>query len=109
MIFPSLYPIVDFDRFASEADPVRAVLGFAEKLLQGGATIIQYRDKTGDTMRMLGCARELRRITQGRATLIINDRVDICLAAGPHGVPLPQHNPSPAPPPHLSNAPAQQR
>jgi thiamine-phosphate pyrophosphorylase len=96
MIFPSLYPIVDFDRFASEADPVRAFLGFAEKLLTGGATIIQYRDKTGDTVRMLGCARELRRITQGRAALIINDRVDICLAAGAEGVHLGQDDLSPA-------------
>jgi thiamine-phosphate pyrophosphorylase len=96
MNLPAFYPIIDFGRFASEVDSVRAVLGFAEKLLQGGATIIQYRDKTGDTVRMLGCARELRRITHGRVMLIINDRVDICLAAGADGVHLGQDDLSPA-------------
>jgi thiamine-phosphate pyrophosphorylase len=96
MNLPALYPIIDFSGFASAADPVRAVLDFAEKLLQGGATIVQYRDKTNDAIRMLGCARELRRITHGRATLIINDRVDTCLAAGADGVHLGQDDLSPA-------------
>jgi thiamine-phosphate pyrophosphorylase len=96
MILPPLYPIIDFAGFASQADLVDSVLRFAEALLQGGATFIQYRDKSGDWSRMLSCARELRRITYGRAKLIVNDRADICLAAGADGVHLGQDDLSPA-------------
>jgi thiamine-phosphate pyrophosphorylase len=96
MILSRLYPIIDFAAFAAQADPVDSVLRFAEALLLGGATLIQYRDKSGDAMRMLSCARELRRVTQSRATLIINDRADICLAAQAEGVHLGQDDLSPA-------------
>src|SRR5262249_18358567 len=57
---------------------------------------LQYRDKSGDAARMLSCARELRRVTKGKATLIINDRADICLAAQADGVHLGQDDLSPA-------------
>jgi thiamine-phosphate pyrophosphorylase len=96
MILPPLYAIIDFSCFTSAADPVDALLRFAEALLRGGATLIQYRDKSGDAARMLSCARELRRVTQGRATLIVNDRADICLAAQADGVHLGQDDLSPA-------------
>jgi len=95
MILPPLYPIIDFAALASQADPVGSVLRLAQALLQGGATLIQFRDKSGDAARMLSCARELRRITEGRATLIVNDRLDICLAAGADGVHLGQNDLSP--------------
>jgi thiamine-phosphate pyrophosphorylase len=95
MTLPPLYPIIDFNFFADQSNPVREVLRFAEALLQGGATLIQYRDKSGGAARMLSCARELRRITEGRATLIINDRADICLAAGADGAHLGQEDLSP--------------
>lgn len=95
MLFPRFYPILDFSRFAGKPEPMRQALRFAEELLAGGAMILQYRDKSGDAPRMLSCARELRRITQGRAMLIINDRADICLAAQADGVHLGQHDLSP--------------
>ena len=95
-MIPCFYPILDFSSFAAKPEALRQALGFAEELLQGGATILQYRDKSGDAMRMLSCARELRRITQNRASLIINDRADICLAAQADGVHLGQDDLSPA-------------
>ena len=96
MILSRLYPIIDFAAFASQADPVDSVLRFAEVLLRGRATLIQFRDKSGDAARMLSCARELRRVTRKRASLIINDRADICLAAQADGVHLGQDDLSPA-------------
>jgi len=96
MILPRLYPIIDSACLSSAPDRILAVSHFAEELLRAGATLIQYRDKTGDTARMLSCAQELRRLTQGKATLIINDRVDICLAAQADGVHLGQDDLSPA-------------
>jgi thiamine-phosphate pyrophosphorylase len=95
MTLPRVYPIVDLACFASAGDPVAAACRFAEQLLQGGATFIQLRDKSADSRRFLTCARELRRITRDRATLIINDRADFCLAATADGVHLGQDDLSP--------------
>jgi thiamine-phosphate pyrophosphorylase len=95
MILPRLYPIIDLACFAAAPDPVVAASRFAEALLEGGATLLQLRDKTGEMRRFLSCARELRRITRGSARLIINDRADLCLAADADGVHLGQGDLSP--------------
>lgn len=96
MNLPRLYPIIDFACFAAAPDPIRAIARFAEDLVRGGTTLLQYRDKSGDIRRALSCARDLRRVTRGRATLIVNDRADLCLAAGADGVHLGQDDLSPA-------------
>jgi thiamine-phosphate pyrophosphorylase len=114
---PPLYPIIDFSCFAAKPDPIMAVVRYAEALISAGATLIQLRDKSlasaatqptqeNPTRRFLSCARELRRVTWGvetmgagttpRATLIINDRVDLCLAADADGIHLGQDDLSPA-------------
>ncbi|HET6934724.1 MAG TPA: thiamine phosphate synthase [Candidatus Angelobacter sp.] len=90
MILPRLYPIIDFSCFSSAPDPVLAITHFADQLLRGGATLIQYRHKSADTRTFLSASRELRRITEGKATLIINDRLDLCLASDADGVHLGQ-------------------
>jgi thiamine-phosphate pyrophosphorylase len=99
---PHLYPIIDFSCFAAQPDPITAIARYAEELIAAGATLIQLRDKSQPgfednvAKRFLSCARELRRVTLDRATLIINDRVDICLAADADGVHLGQDDLSPA-------------
>ena len=95
MVLPRLYPIVDLGCFGSAADPVVAATRFGEELLRGGARLIQLRDKSADWRRFLTCARELRRITRGRAGLIVNDRVDLAIAADADGVHLGQDDLSP--------------
>jgi thiamine-phosphate pyrophosphorylase len=99
---PTLYPIIDFSCFSAQPDPIMAIVRYAEELVAAGATLIQLRDKSQPEhpRRFLSCARELRRVTWGdgtkpRATLIINDRVDICLAADADGVHLGQDDLSP--------------
>ncbi len=69
--------------------------GFASSLLVGGAALLQYRNKQGSPRRMLQDARELRHLTGVRATLIMNDRADLCLAAGFDGVHLGRDDLSP--------------
>ncbi|HYL91935.1 MAG TPA: thiamine phosphate synthase [Alphaproteobacteria bacterium] len=96
MTLPALYPILDFSSFAAKADPQRAMLEFAEQMLAGGATILQYRDKISAPQMFLSNARELRRVTQGKATFIINDRTDLALACEADGVHLGQDDLSPA-------------
>jgi thiamine-phosphate pyrophosphorylase len=99
---PPLYPIIDFSCFAAQPDPIWAIVRYAEELIAAGATLIQLRDKSQPgfegnvATRFLSCARELRRLTLDRATVIINDRVDICLAADADGVHLGQDDLSPA-------------
>jgi len=97
-ILPPLYPIIDFSCFAAKADAVWAVVRYAEELIAAGATLIQLRDKSQpeQPQRFLSCARELRRVTLGKATLMINDRLDICLAADADGVHLGQDDLLPA-------------
>jgi thiamine-phosphate pyrophosphorylase len=97
MTLPVLYPIIDFSCFAARPDPIMAIVRYAEELIAAGATLIQLRDKSQPEQprRFLSCARELRRVTLDKATLIINDRVDICLAADADGVHLGQDDLSP--------------
>jgi len=96
LIPPRLYPIIDASFFATQSDPAAALIHFAEELLAGGATLIQYRNKSGNMRQMLSQARELRRATCNSAKLIMNDRSDLCLAAGCDGVHLGQDDLSPA-------------
>ena len=92
---PRLYPIVDAGRFAAETDPAEALQRFVEQLVAGGATLIQYRNKQGSAPEMLVQARALRNAAKG-TTLIMNDRADLCVAAGFDGVHVGQDDLSPA-------------
>ncbi len=81
-----LYAIIDAAFFSAEADPTRALLIYAANLLQGGVTLLQYRNKQGGARDQLLQARELCRISSGHAALVMNDRADLALAAGCDGV-----------------------
>ncbi len=86
MNLPKLYAIVDVSCFAAPLRTTAAIVDYAKDLAAGGATLIQYRNKVGTTREMLSHARELRRVLGDGVTLIMNDRADICLAAGYNGV-----------------------
>ena len=81
-----LYGIIDPDRTAGR-DPVELV----RQAVAGGATLIQYRDKRAEGRRLVELARALKEALQNTGVpLVINDRVDIALAAGADGVHLGQ-------------------
>jgi thiamine-phosphate pyrophosphorylase len=92
---PRFYPIIDASRFSAEPDCLRALVHFALELVEGGALLIQYRNKSGGSREILTQGRELRRAVRDRATLIMNDRVDLCLAAAFDGAHLGQDDLSP--------------
>ncbi len=96
LVIPRLYPIVDASCFASEKNPCSAILKFAEELVAGGATFVQYRNKLWTAREALGHARELRRVLGTSVRLIMNDRADLCLASGFNGVHVGQDDISPA-------------
>lgn len=61
--------------------------------LEGGARMIQLRDKSANAQELLAYARRLVRLTRpSRALLILNDRVDVALAAEANGVHLGPHD-----------------
>jgi thiamine-phosphate pyrophosphorylase len=85
---PRLYPVVNASCFSSTED----LVAFADQLLAGGCTLLQYRNKGLSAREMLGQARELRRQSRARAPaphglkLIMNDRADLALIAEFDGV-----------------------
>ena len=98
MLLPRLYPILDAGCFPDAS----AMLSAAEELVSAGCTLLQYRNKSGNARHILEHARELKRVT-GRAgmpaphmiRLIMNDRADLCLAAGFDGLHVGQDDLSP--------------
>jgi thiamine-phosphate pyrophosphorylase len=92
---PRLYAIVDVTCFTASLRTTSAIVEYARELMQGGVTLIQYRNKEGDTRAMLSHAREIKRVMEGKARLIMNDRADICIAAGYDGVHVGQEDLSP--------------
>ncbi len=63
----------------------------------GGCTLIQYRDKHADTRAFVEQGRAIKAGLEGtRVPLLVNDRVDVALAAGADGVHLGQEDMHPA-------------
>ncbi|MEM7579618.1 MAG: thiamine phosphate synthase [Mastigocoleus sp.] len=64
-----------------------------EAALQGGLTLVQYREKTADDNVQIEQIRQLRQLCHDYgALLIVNDRVDLALAADADGVHLGQQD-----------------
>jgi thiamine-phosphate pyrophosphorylase len=89
---PRLYAILDTSCFRDH----QTLFSTAEELFAGGITLLQYRNKTGNARQILEQSRELKRRFGGFVTLIMDDRADLCLAAGFDGVHVGQEDLSPA-------------
>jgi thiamine-phosphate pyrophosphorylase len=89
---PRLYPILDADCFTNAAGMFAA----AEELSAAGCTLLQYRNKSGNARRMLDEALELNARLGPSVKRIMNDRADLCLAAGLDGLHVGQDDLSPA-------------
>lgn len=83
-----LYAIAD-----SAQSRERPLLNIVEEMLEGGVRILQLRvkDRPGDEFFRLACA--IRELTaRSHCLLLVNDRIDIALAAGADGVHLGQED-----------------
>lgn len=77
-----LYVITD--RFVN---PHRSHIDLARAAVEGGASVVQLRDKTATTRQLLEWAQTIRQLTWRTATLfLVNDCVDIALAVDADGV-----------------------
>jgi thiamine-phosphate pyrophosphorylase len=90
-MLPRLYAILDSANFSDSETLCLA----ANELVAGGVTLLQYRNKSGNARQMLDQARELKSRFGASLKLIMNDRADLCLAAGFDGVHVGQDDLSP--------------
>jgi thiamine-phosphate pyrophosphorylase len=87
-----LYALVDPERAGKRLLP-----DLAQRVAEGGATLIQLRDKHASTRAMVEEARAIKAaLKSARVPLIVNDRVDVALAAGAGGVHVGQDDMDPA-------------
>jgi thiamine-phosphate pyrophosphorylase len=82
-----LYAIVDPEHAGGHALP-----DLARMVAQGGATLVQLRDKVHDGPEMIALARAIKAALQPDVPLIVNDRVDVAQQAGADGVHLGQED-----------------
>jgi thiamine-phosphate pyrophosphorylase len=97
MKIPLLYPILDADTLSAncaDGTLLQTLGAHALALAEVGCTVLQYRAKRLPAREVLAHARELRRRLPTVA-LIMNDRADLCLAAGFDGVHVGQEDLSP--------------
>ena len=65
----------------------RSLRDVVQAAIQGGVTVVQYREKQASARRMIEHARELRDVCRDQGvTFIVNDRVDVALALEADGV-----------------------
>ncbi|HEX5122542.1 MAG TPA: thiamine phosphate synthase [Rhodanobacteraceae bacterium] len=75
--------------YAITDGPRDDLLAACEAAIEGGAVLLQYRDKTDDAVRRLDEARALAALcARNHVALIINDDVDLALASDATGVHL---------------------
>ena len=82
-------------RLNAIVDPKRAggqnLANLAIRCARGGATLVQLRDKHSETRTMVEEARAIKQVLAPLAVpLVINDRLDVAMAAGADGVHLGQ-------------------
>jgi thiamine-phosphate pyrophosphorylase len=77
------------DRHAAQGRPLDTVVAAA---LDGGVNLVQLREKDLSARELWALAVRLRELTEGRALLLVNDRLDVALASGADGVHLAGHS-----------------
>lgn len=76
-----------------EKVPIEELLMIVEEAIQGGVTMVQLREKNSSSRAFYEKAVRLKELTEAyQVPLIINDRVDIALAAGADGIHIGQED-----------------
>lgn len=84
MRLPRLYPIVDVESLERHG---MALDRFVRELLEGGVQILQLRDKRSPSQQVLEHAAVITEAVAGGECLpVMNDRADLAVLAGWHGV-----------------------
>ncbi len=70
----------------------RGTVHDVKQALEAGCAVIQYREKEKSTRMMVEEARRLREMCGGRVVFLVNDRIDVALAADADGVHIGQED-----------------
>jgi thiamine-phosphate pyrophosphorylase len=82
MVDLRLYALLDPERAGG-----RDLAALGREVVAGGATLVQLRDKHGSTRRLIEETRAIKTALAGSGVpVLVNDRVDVALAAGAAGV-----------------------
>lgn len=81
--YPTLCLVTELSLASGEA-----LLDKVEKALDGGVDVVQLRAKELAAGKLLSLAQSLRKITDQRALLFVNDRIDVAIATRADGVQL---------------------
>ncbi len=85
---PGLYLVTD--RMLSKGRPVELIV---EQAVKGGVTMVQLREKECTTLDFVNLAKKLKRLlTPLHIPLIVNDRLDVALAADTDGLHIGQQD-----------------
>ncbi|HJN91934.1 MAG TPA: thiamine phosphate synthase [Dehalococcoidia bacterium] len=66
----------------------RSLETVVEEAVDGGVSMVQLRERDLPGGELLDLARRIRRITEGRALMFVNERIDVALLCGADGVQL---------------------
>ena len=84
----SFYAIID-----KEWQQGRSLTQMTQAVIDGGATIVQYRDKRSDGREFYHCAKRIAEVCRAAGTpFIVNDRIDVALAVKADGIHLGQND-----------------
>ena len=89
---PCVCVVTDRRRLSPDAkttmEEVRALEAFLDEAIDAGADLIQIRERDLDAAVLRDLATRTADRARGRSRVVVNDRVDVALAAGTHGVHL---------------------
>jgi thiamine-phosphate diphosphorylase len=90
---PCIYLVTDRKRLAPDArttrDEVIALQSFLDEAIEAGVDVIQIRERDLDGGPLAGLARSVTARARDTSTrVLVNDRADVAIAAGAHGVHL---------------------
>ncbi|MEP0871589.1 thiamine phosphate synthase [Trichocoleus desertorum AS-A10] len=93
LLVPQRQQLLERSHLYLVTSPAENLFATVEAALQGGLSLVQYRDKTADDNVRFSNAKKLRQICQDyNALFIVNDRVDLALAVDADGVHLGQQD-----------------
>ncbi len=83
---------IDFYMITDSILTKAGIISDVENALRAGCKIVQYREKNKCTRDMVKEAKRLKQICEGKATFLLNDRIDVCLAIDADGVHIGQED-----------------
>ena len=83
---------VDFYLVTDSRLSKNGIISDVEKALNAGCKIVQYREKNKSTKDMIEEAEQLKKMCDGRAVFLVDDKVDVALAVDADGLHIGQED-----------------